>query len=147
MTLIKWKPQRHSVFGDFDRVMSDFFPRPSHGEYGEESCNCAWAPHVDIIENSQNYEIVMEVPGFEKSDIKLSVEDGILTLSGERKQAEETEGRNYRRVERLYGKFERRFRLAKEAEIDKIDAELKNGLLTVSIAKSEKVAGREIQVK
>lgn len=144
MTLIKWKPQRHSVFGDFDRVMSDFLPR--HWA-GEESCNCAWAPHVDIIENSQSYEIVVEVPGFEKSDIKLNVEDGILTLSGERKQAEESEGRNYRRVERHYGKFERRFRLAKEAEIDKIDAELKNGLLTVTIAKSEKVAGREIQVK
>ena len=148
MTLMKLKPQRFSAFGDFDRLMSDFLPRQARAEAcKEDGCECGWSPRADIVENPNNYQIVVEIPGFEKSDVKLTVEEGILSLSGERKFADESEDRNYRRVERLYGKFERKFRLPKEAELDKIDAELVNGVLTISINKSEKVAGREIQVK
>ena len=143
MTLIKWKPQPSTMLSEFDRFWSDFLPRSPE----MDSRCCEWAPRVDIVENAKNYQIVVELPGFEKSDVKLKVEEQVLTISGERKMEEETEGRNYRRVERLYGSFERRFRLPQEAELDKISAEMKDGLLTVTLEKSEKVAGREIQVK
>ena len=142
MTLIKWKPQTQSYLSDFDRMWSNYH-RSAQGCSG----SCDWQPRVDIVENEKDYQLVVEVPGFEKSEITLRVEDGVLVMSGERKLAEETEGSSYRRVERLYGNFERRFRMPKEFDAEKIEAELKNGLLTVSIAKSEKVAGREIQVK
>ena len=147
MTLIKWRPQsvsqRPRMMSEFDRMWSDFIG-PKMELCGE---SCDWAPRVDIVENPGDYQLVIEVPGFENSDFKLKVEDEVLIVSGERKIEDEKEGSNYRRVERLYGNFERRFRLPAEAEIDKIDAEYKQGLLTISIAKSEKVAGREITVK
>ncbi len=151
MTMIKWKPQRHGhgMMNDFDRLWSDFFPRHAHGHaHGcGHGASCDWSPRVDIVENDKSYQLVVEVPGFEKSEVKLSVEDKVLTLSGERKFEGEQDDKSFRRVERLYGNFERRFRLPEEAETDGITAELKNGILTVTIAKSEKVAGREIEVK
>ena len=103
--------------------------------------------YVDIVENEKNYEISVELPGFDKDAVSLKVEDHVLTLSGERKMADEDEGRNWRRVERLYGNFERKFRLPREVETDQIEAQMVNGLLTITIAKSDKVTGREIKVK
>ncbi|MCB9514427.1 MAG: Hsp20/alpha crystallin family protein [Candidatus Latescibacteria bacterium] len=145
MTLIKWKPQ-HTAMNDFDRFWSEFM--------GARPCvdgDCApatlWSPRVDIAETDKQFEIHVELPGLEKGDISLKVEDGLLTVSGERKTEQEESGRRFRRVERLYGRFQRSFRLPKEADADRIEAEFKNGLLVVSIGKAESVAGREIQVR
>jgi len=141
MTLVKWKPQNRNMLTEFDRMWSDFFGTT----YNPESCD--WSPRVDIVETDKNFELMVEVPGLDRNDIRLKVDDQVLIMSGERKSEEEKEGRSYRRVERTYGKFERRFRLPSEADLDKIEATYKNGVLTVSVPKSEKVAGREIQVK
>lgn len=143
MTLIKCNPQSPAVMNEFDRVWSDFFGR----RYNQMPDTCAWAPRVDILEDAKQFQVVAELPGFEKSDFRIKVENETLIIGGERKFEDETKERQYRRVERAYGTFERRFRLPKEAQADQIDAEYKNGVLTISIPKSEKVGGREIQVR
>ena len=140
MTLVKWKPQS-SMMSDFDRLWSDFFGGARYPE------RCDWSPRVDIAETDKNFELMVEVPGLDRNDIRLKVDDQVLIVSGERKSEDEKEGRNFRRVERFHGAFERRFRLPKDADLDKIEAEYKDGVLTIAVPKGEKVAGREIQVK
>jgi HSP20 family protein len=147
MTLIKWKPQ-YAGMTDIDRLWSEFFSAQQAGcATCEPQAQVQWSPRVDIAETDKQYEIHVELPGLDKSDLSLKVEDGLLVLSGERKSETEEKERRFRRVERLYGRFERSFRLPKEADVEKIEAEFKNGLLLISIAKAAQVAGREIQVR
>jgi len=146
MTLIKWKPQ-YAGMNDIDRLWSEFFNAPAGCATCEPEAQVHWSPRVDIVETDKQYEIHVELPGLEKSDLSLKMEDGLLVLSGERKSVTEEKDRRFRRVERLYGRFERSFRLPKEADAEKIEAEFKNGLLMISIAKAQQVAGREIQVR
>ena len=141
MTMIKWQPRTQAPVSEFDRLFGNFFGQSCEGE------TCSWAPRVDITETEQGYGVTVELPGVEKSDISISVEDGHLIIGGERKSAELEEGRKFRRQERFLGKFQRRFALPEEIEVDAIAAELKNGLLEVSIPKGEKVRGRSIEVK
>jgi len=123
---------------DFDRLFNEFC-----GEDG----NCAWTPRADIVETGSAHEIIVELPGLEKSDISLKVEDRLLMISGEMAKAEDAEGHRVRRQERFSGSFKRNFRLPAGIETDKIGAEFKNGLLSVSLPKSEAAVGREIDVK
>jgi len=142
MTRIMRKPTVHPA-NDFDRFFNEFFGgQPARCD--DESCN--WSPRADIAETSSNYEIFVELPGVDKKAIELKVEDGILVLAGERTALSE-EDRKLRRIERVHGRFERRFRLPKEADAEKIDADFENGLLAIRIAKSERVAGRQIDVR
>ena len=105
-----------------------------------------WSPSVDISETENHYEVKAEVPGLKKEDIKLAVEDNVLTLSGEKKTEKETDKKNYHRLERAYGRFERSFRLPKQVNVENIKASYKNGVLTVNIPKSEAVKPKEIAV-
>ena len=146
MTLIKWKPQ-HPAMNDFDRLWTEFFNARPFLADREHDEDILWSPRVDIAETDRQYEIHVELPGIDKGDISIKVEDGLLTVSGERKSQKEQTERRFRRVERLYGRFERSFRLPKEADAEKIDAEFKDGLLQISVGKTEAVAGREIQVR
>ena len=141
MTMIKWQPRTHRSLGEFDRMFRNFHT-PTCSEEA-----CAWAPRVDIFESDADYGITVELPGVEKNDIALNVEDGHLIISGERRTFSEEDGRKFRRQERLHGKFERRFALPEDVEIDAIKAEFNNGLLGVSIPKGERVRGRSIEVK
>jgi HSP20 family protein len=150
MTTIKCSPKNHPMrhpMNDYDRFFQNFFGGQAHAQSqscGEEGCN--WSPRADISEGDQDYEILVELPGVGKGGIELKVEDGVLILRGERK-ALESEARKQRRVERVHGRFERRFRLPKEVDADKIDASFADGLLVIRIAKSERVAGRQIEVR
>jgi HSP20 family protein len=142
MTMIKWQPRNHRHASDFNRYFGNFL---GHAQgCGEESCN--WAPRVDITESNSDYGIVVEVPGVEKSEISIKVEDGHLIIGGERKTFDEESEFKFRRQERFHGKFERRFSLPEDVEIDDIKAEYNSGLLNVSIPKGEKVKGRAIEV-
>lgn len=144
MTLIKWQPQARPAF-DFDRIFSEFFGAQAQ-DCDPESCG--WSPRADIVEGDKDYEILVELPGVAKGDIELKAEDGILILRGERKffDEEANKDRKVRRMERLHGRFERRFRLPKEADAEQIRAGFKDGVLSIRIAKSERVAGRQIEV-
>ena len=138
MNIVKWNPQHSPMFRDFDRLFAG-------QQESQERCQCL--PRTDIVENDKNFELVMELPGLGKENVNLKVEDQVLIVTGGVEQAEESESRRYRRVERSNGTFERRFRLPREVETDRIEAEFDKGLLTIRVPKSEKVVGREIAIK
>ena len=106
-----------------------------------------WTPVVDIVEDDKEYLIKAELPEVEKKDVKVTVEDGILMISGERKEEKEEKGRKFHRLERFHGSFERRFSIPEDANPGKVSAEFKDGLLQVHLAKGEKPQPKEIDVK
>ena len=104
-------------------------------------------PAVDIEENEDAYRVFIELPGMEKKDIKISFQDDVLTISGEKKDQKEDKDRNYHYFERRFGKFERSFRIHTDVIEDKIDAGFKDGVLTVDMPKAEIAKPKEIEVK
>lgn len=105
-----------------------------------------WSPLVDISEDEMEYRIQAELPELNKEDVKVTVEEGTLTLMGERKFGPEEPGRKFHRVERAYGSFGRSFALPDDASPARVTADLKNGLLTVHLAKDKKAKPRQIEV-
>jgi HSP20 family protein len=135
---------------EFSNRLSSFFGRTPmrRGNGQEESITVAeWAPAVDVIEDDKEYLITAELPDVKKEDVKVAVENGVLTISGERKFEKEEKNKKYHRVERAYGTFVRAFTVPDDADPAKVNAEFKDGLLKVHIAKSEKAKPKQIEVK
>jgi HSP20 family protein len=106
-----------------------------------------WAPAVDVMETDEEFQIRAELPGVEKKDVKLSVENGVLLISGHREQEKEEKGKRYHRIERAYGNFARSFTVPEAVDAEKVTADFKNGLLTVRLPKSEKARPKSIEVE
>jgi HSP20 family protein len=106
-----------------------------------------WAPLVDISEDDKEYLIKAELPEVKKEDVKVTAEEGTLTIMGERKFEKEEKGKKYHRVERAYGSFGRSFSLPDDASPAKVSAEFKDGVLTVHLAKTKKAKPQQIEVK
>jgi HSP20 family protein len=106
-----------------------------------------WAPAVDITEDNKEWLIKADLPEVKKEDVKVTVENGVLSITGERKFEKEEKGRQYRRVERSYGSFFRSFTLPDGADGDKVSAEFKDGVLKVRLPKNEKAKAKAIDVK
>ena len=106
-----------------------------------------WAPLVDISEDDTEYLIKAELPDLKKEDVKVTAQEGILTIMGERKFEKEEKSRKYHRVERAYGTFGRSFSLPHDASPAKVSAEFKDGMLTVHLVKDEKAKPRQVDVK
>ncbi len=107
----------------------------------------AWYPTVDISEDDQQYVLKADLPEIPKGDVKVSVREGMLEISGERKAEKEEKGRRYHRIERSYGAFQRAFTLPPGVEAEKAKADFSEGVLTVRIPKSEKATTKAIEVK
>jgi HSP20 family protein len=107
----------------------------------------SWAPNVDIVESEGTYQIHAELPGITEEEVNVSLNNNILTLSGEKKQEIKDEKDNFVRVERTYGKFERSFSLPSNIVADKVDASYKDGVLTVTIPKAEEAKSHTIKIK
>ena len=105
-----------------------------------------WSPPVDILESKDSYLIRAELPGMRNEDLKTEVNDGILTLSGERKFEEPANGVEYHRVERVAGKFSRSFHLPKTVKYDGIKATYRDGMLEVQIPKADEAKPRQIAI-
>jgi HSP20 family protein len=105
-----------------------------------------WRPAVDVVEHENDYVLSIDLPGFEKSDFNLKVDDGVLTLSGERKREETGDGDLYRSYERPHGQFTRSFRLPDNIDHEKTDAVYRNGVLELKLAKKEEAKPRTIKV-
>ena len=105
-----------------------------------------WTPSVDISETADNFEVRAELPGVAKDDLHISVKDSLLTLSGEKRQEKIDDTQNYRRTERRYGSFQRKFALPREVVTDDIKAEYTDGVLTVSIPKPEAAKPADIPI-
>ncbi|MFN4021608.1 MAG: Hsp20/alpha crystallin family protein [Hydrogenophilus thermoluteolus] len=115
---------------------------------GQEAMRMAdWAPLVDIEENENGYLIKADLPGLAKDDVHVTLENGVLSISGERKQEKEEKDKKYHRVERVYGRFVRSFTLPEDADPDQIFAQFKDGVLEVRIGKSEAVKPKRIEIK
>jgi HSP20 family protein len=106
-----------------------------------------WTPACDIYETDKDIVLKVEIPGIKKEDVKISLENNVLMIHGERKFEEETKRENYHRVERDYGEFLRSFTLPPFIEPNKIFAEFKDGLLTVMLPKREEAKPKQIEVK
>jgi len=106
-----------------------------------------WTPVVDIVEDDRAYLVTAELPGIRKEDVHLTLEDGVLTITGERKQEHEEKTRKFHRVERAYGSFSRSFALPENVDAEKIEARFRDGVLAVAVAKSESARPRHIEVK
>ena len=105
-----------------------------------------WNPAVDIKEDQNKYVILADIPGVAPDDIDVTMENGILTIKGERKTENTEEKENYKRVERTYGSFYRRFSLPDDANADSINAVSKNGVLEISLDKTETTKPKKINV-
>lgn len=106
-----------------------------------------WAPLVDISEDDQEYLIKAELPEVKREDVKVTAEEGTLTIMGERKFEKEEKGKKFHRVERAYGSFVRNFSLPDDADPAKVSAEFKDGVLTVHLTKTAKAKPQQIEVK
>jgi HSP20 family protein len=124
------------------------FSRPSLRNSGKENLTVAdWLPTVDISETEGEYLIKAELPEVKKEDVKVTVENGVLTLQGERRQEKEEKGRKFHRVERSYGSFVRSFSLPESVDEGAVKAEYKDGVLNLHLPKSERVKPKAIDVK
>ena len=132
-----------NLHNEMGRVFGDLFA-PHEG--GTETEETSWIPTVDISETGNGYEIRADLPGVSEDDVNVSVTDNVLTVRGEKQQEKETEGKNYHRVERRYGSFQRKFALPPEVETDDIKAEFSNGVLTLSIPKPEAAKPTEVPI-
>jgi HSP20 family protein len=118
-----------------------------NGDGAEVMATADWSPIVDITEDEKEYLVKAEIPGMKKEEVKVTVEDGVLTISGERKAEKEEKTKKYHRIERSYGKFERSFSLPENVDPTKVTAEHKEGLLQVRLPKTEKTPNKAVEVK
>jgi len=139
MSLVKYNPLRNFMTNafDVDRFFDDFW-------FGDT--DSVWSPTVDIAENENSYEIKVDVPGMKKKDLNISFKDNVLTLSGEKKEEKEDKGKNFFRKERVYGKFQRSFRIPQDIDPEKIKAKYEDGVLTVEVPKTESTKAKEIAI-
>ena len=128
-------------------ALDDAFGNWPLGQSLEGSITSAWVPACDIFEDKDGIKIVMEVPGVKPDDVKLQIENNMLTIRGEKRQVAEEKADRVHRYERSYGSFERTFSLPSTVDGDRIEADISDGVLTVMLPKAEKARPRQIEVK
>ncbi len=134
----RWGWPFGQLFEDFDSGWGRF---PEH--WTEER----FLPAIDVAEEEDALTLTAEVPGMSRDDLEVTVDNGVLTLRGEKKAQEVSQGADYRRVERRFGHFERRIRLPDYVDAEKLEASYKNGVLTLRMPKAEAARTRTIQIK
>jgi HSP20 family protein len=149
MRVIKWEPFR-DVDDMFNRFFADTLLRfPLQAGVGDGGRAREWAPPVDVTEKDGEYVIKAELPEVRKEDVNVTVHDGVLTLSGERRQEQREENERMHRVERFYGSFARRFALPENADEQGIRAECRDGVIVIHVPKQKQVEQqpRQIQIQ
>lgn len=130
MTLIKFEPLREPE-NVHDRIQRYFDEFANFGFSFTENFN----PRIDISEDDKTYSVVADIPGVKKDNLKITLQDNILTIEGEKKKEEEKSGKNYYRAERVYGNFRRSFTLPVQVDSDKVDAKFEDGTLKIVLQK------------
>jgi len=146
MSLVRYEP-----WGLFNQLSRELGHRHHHAAEQTKNERAAashdWTPAVDIKETDTAFHIVADVPGVDPKDIEIHMENGTLTIKGERESKKEDTKEGYKRVERSYGSFYRSFNMPDTADAEKIAAKSHNGVLEVTIPKQEKVQARKIEVQ
>lgn len=142
-SLLNLIPKRENILTTdvFDRFFNDFYPLSMLKEKDELN------PAFDIVENEKEYVVSAELPGMEVKDIDVTLSDGILTVKGEKRQEHEDKGEDYHRIERRYGSFHRSFRMPGKIKMDGVDANYKDGILSLTLPKTEESETKKIEVK
>jgi len=145
----KWEPvTRWDPFKELEEMstrLNRYFGKRGNGD--ESLTVTQWAPAVDVSETEKEFQIRAELPDIKKEDVKVTVEEGILTIQGERKAEKEEKGKKFHRIERSYGSFLRSFSLPDDADATKIAAEFKDGMLNIRLPKAEKPKPKTTEVK
>lgn len=145
--LTRWDPFRE--LDELQKRLSMLFgraPVKTNGEQQEALTVTEWAPLVDIVEDDNQYVITAELPGLKKEEIKVGVQDDVLTISGERKYEKEEKNKKFHRIERAHGSFSRSFTIPENSDGDTVSAEFKDGILQVHLPKTETVKPKQIEV-
>jgi HSP20 family protein len=129
---------------EMDRLWDSFFERGARSRTEGER---EWYPSLDVAETKNDVVVKAEVPGMDPKDIDISLSNGVLTIKGQKKQEREEKEENYHLIERSYGSFTRSVQLPGEVQSDKISASYKNGVLKVTLPKSEETKKKEIKIK
>jgi HSP20 family protein len=143
--LSPWKPFE---FGRLRKEMDLLWDSFLEGRPGRRTkSEGEWLPSLDVAETKSDLLVKAELPGMDPQDIEISLDEGVLTIKGEKKQEKEEKEEGYHLVERTYGSFTRSIRLPKDVQKDKINASFKNGVLKVVLPKSEEAKKKEIKIK
>lgn len=142
MTLMRYnRPSSDMMSRNFSDLMDEFFNDVVQNR------RSSFTPGIDISETEDQFLISAELPGMNKEDINISLENGRLSISGERKFEREEDGKTYHRVETRYGSFNRSFQLPDNVDEESIDATYSDGLLNISINKQEDKVKKQIEIK
>ena len=146
MSLIRWNP-----FDDMDTLFNRLMPSslggwPRLALEGNGGRKLQWAPSADISETDKEYVIRAELPAVKKEDVQVTLDQGMITIKGERRQQNEDKKEKFHRVESFYGSFERSFSLPENVNADAVRCESKDGILTVHIPKTETVKSKPVQI-
>ncbi len=148
MAILRWQPlETRNPWAGFNalqrrmnRLFEDFFAPE------EEAGSVEWAPRVDVTELEDKFEVSAELPGLSKDDVKVEINDNMLTISGEKRSAHEKKDRNLYVSERCFGSFRRVFQLPTNINAAKIGAEFKNGVLNITLPKTEEAKPKQIEI-
>ncbi|CAI4033902.1 Heat shock protein, Hsp20 family [Nitrospira tepida] len=146
--ITRWNPVKE--LEEMEKRLATLFGRTAarkEGEREEAMTVAEWSPLVDISEDDKEYLIKAELPEVKKDQIKLTVHNGVMTISGERTYEKEEKGKKFHRVERAYGSFTRSFTVPDDADAAKISAESKDGVLWVHLPKTAKPASKSVEIK
>lgn len=144
--ITRWNPG-NDLFNDrFARLFDQMFERglrPSTEEYSNRN----WLPAMDIRETADDLILEAELPGVKKEDVSLSLENSVLTLSGERKFEKDVEKESYHRIERAYGSFSRAFTLPRNVRAEEATANFNDGVLTITLPKVDEAKPRRLEIQ
>ena len=146
MSVARWDPFRDLL--SIQDEMNTLFNRAYGERSGEsEQRQRSWAPALDIAEQKDAYVVQVELPGVKPDELEITLEDGLLTIQGERQFTQESTEQQFHRIERRYGRFRRSITLPTQVQADAIEASFEDGLLTVRVPKAEEAKPRKINVQ
>ncbi|MFA9461141.1 Hsp20/alpha crystallin family protein [Thiohalorhabdus sp. Cl-TMA] len=147
MALMRYDPWRtiSQLQNEMNRLFESQLDSEESGDNGTVAAD--WRPAVDVQEDSANYTITADLPGVDPENIDVSLENGVLTIRGERQDDRRAESGEYKRVERIRGTFFRRFTLPDTADAENVKAKSRNGILEIVIPKQKEIQPRKIQVE
>ena len=147
-TLTRWEPINDisDLSQRMDRMFEELMGRGLRRLAEDDRVRGSWSPAVNILEKKDAIVITADLPGLKAEDVDVTVDNGVLTIRGERRLEEASEGETYHRVERVYGVFERTFTLPNSVDVNTIDAKFRNGEMVVTLPKREESKPRAVKV-
>lgn len=148
MALVRWEPVRelHTIQNEMNRLFSSFFESPTEAPNAGGSSVRRWIPAMDLVETENHFVLRADLPGLTESDVKIELEDNVLTLTGERKAEHEERKEGYYRVERASGAFSRSLTLPEAIDPEAVQATFSNGVLEVRVPKPEQRKPRKVAI-